>query len=198
MINNKDDYEDDCEKEEEDDFNKFPPKPTALFPRLDSISGGVDNSFSADNEQELGASAQGGTCSADADDEQGRKSGHQGGSCPGGGKWKEGSVTRGRQKKGHALTQPFKTPQKSQDSDNNDDDNRFTFQNMMSMMMYLSRVESDQWERQSKIEAEQREREHQLCREEMAIARKDARAQRQLMNMMMMSMLNRNRGGGGQ
>ena len=65
---------------------------------------------------------------------------------------------------------------------------------MMSMMMYQSRVESEQREHQSKIEVEQREREHLLCREEMAIAREDACAQRQLMNMMMMSMLNRNGG----
>ena len=60
--------------------------------------------------------------------------------------------------------------------------------------MYQSRVESEQQERQSKIEAEQREREHELRREEMAVARKDACAQRQLMNMMMMLMLNRNGG----
>ena len=60
--------------------------------------------------------------------------------------------------------------------------------------MFQSRVESEQRERQSKTEAEQREWEHQLCREEMAIARKDACAQRQLMNMMMMLMLNRNGG----
>jgi hypothetical protein len=38
-------------------------------------------------------------------------------------------------------------------------------------------------------------REYQLHREEMAIAREDARAQRQLMNVMMMAMLNRNGGG---
>jgi len=55
---------------------------------------------------------------------------------------------------------------------------------MMSMMMYQNRAES-----------EQREREYQLLREEMAIAREDARAQRQLMNVMMMAMLNRNGGG---
>jgi hypothetical protein len=60
--------------------------------------------------------------------------------------------------------------------------------------MYQSRAESEQRERQFKIVAEQRDWEHQLCREEMAIAREDARAQRQLMNMMMMAMLNRNGG----
>ena len=48
MINDRDDYEDDGEEEEEDNFNNFPPKPAALHPHLDRISGGVDNSFSAD------------------------------------------------------------------------------------------------------------------------------------------------------
>jgi hypothetical protein len=61
---------------------------------------------------------------------------------------------------------------------------------MMSMMMYQSRAESEQRERQFKINAEQRDQEHQLCREEMAIAREDACAQRQNMNVMMMAMLN--------
>ena len=134
MITDRDDYEDDGEEEEEEeDFNNFPPEPAALLPRLDSISRGVDNSFSADDEQGPGVSAQGGSRSAAADNEQGCKSGHQGGSRPGGGKRKEGSVTGGGQKKGCALTQPFKTPQKSRDSDDNDDDNGFTFQNMMSI-----------------------------------------------------------------
>ncbi len=57
-----------------------------------------------------------------------------------------------------------------------------------------SRVDSEQRERQSKIEAEQREREHQLPHEEMVIAHKDARGQRQLMNIIVMWMLNRNGG----
>ncbi len=56
--------------------------------------------------------------------------------------------------------------------------------------MYQSRAESEQRERQFKINAEQRDQEHQLCREEMAIAREDACAQRQNMNVMMMAMLN--------
>jgi len=89
----------------------------------------------------------------------------------------------GAQKKSRALTQPFKTPRKSRDNDDSEE-NGFSFQNMMSMMMYQNRAES-----------EQRECEYQLRREEMAIAREDARAQRQLMNVMMMAMLNRNGGG---
>ena len=80
----------------------------------------------------------------------------------------------------------------------------------MGMMMMQSRAESEQREHQSRIDAEQRDREYQLRlidaeqrdreyqlrREEMAIAREDARAQRQLMNVMMMAMLNRNGRGG--
>ena len=103
------------------------------------------------------------------------------------------TFVRGGQKKSRALTQPFKTPRKSRD--NNDEENGFSFQNMMSMMMYQNRAESEQRERQSRIDAEQRDWEYQLCREEMAIAREDARAQRQLMNVMMMAMLNKNGGG---
>jgi len=67
---------------------------------------------------------------------------------------------------------------------------------MMGMMMMQNRHESDQREQQNRIDAEQRDREYQLRREEMAIAREDARAQRQLMNVMLMAMLNRNGGGG--
>ena len=51
-------------------------------------------------------------------------------------------------------------------------------------------------ERQYKNDAELRDREFQLRQEEMAIAREDARAQRQMMNLMIMSMMNRNLGGG--
>jgi hypothetical protein len=103
------------------------------------------------------------------------------------------TIGRGGQKKSRALTQPFKTPRKSRDND--DEENGFSFQNMMSMMMYQNRAELEQRERQSRIDAEQRDREYQLHREEMAIAREDARAQRQLMNVMMMAMLNKNGGG---
>ncbi len=127
MINNRDDYEDDGEEEEEDDdFNNSPPKLAARLPRWDSIGGGIDNSSSADDEQGRGASALGGTRYAAAEDEQGCKSGHQGGSRPGGGKRKEGACRGKWQKKGRELTQPFKTPQKSRDSNDNDKDNGFT------------------------------------------------------------------------
>jgi hypothetical protein len=71
----------------------------------------------------------------------------------------------------------------------------------MHMMMMQNRMdnerreqmETDRREQQDRI-AEQREREYQLRREEMAAAREEAREQRQLMNLMFMSMLNKNGG----
>ncbi len=62
--------------------------------------------------------------------------------------------------------------------------------------MYQNRAKLEQRESQSRIDAEQRDCEYQLHREEMAMAREDARAQRQLMNVMMMAMLNKNGGEG--
>jgi hypothetical protein len=81
------------------------------------------------------------------------------------------------------------------------DDDGFLFGNMMCMMMHQSWIELEQREHQNKqrecqhrIDAEQREREYQLCCEDMAIARKEARAQRQLMIIIMMTLLNKNGG----
>jgi hypothetical protein len=65
---------------------------------------------------------------------------------------------------------------------------------MMGMMMMQNRLDNEQRERQYESESEQREQEYQLCREEMGIGREDARAQRQMMNIMLMSMLNKNGG----
>jgi hypothetical protein len=72
---------------------------------------------------------------------------------------------------------------------------------MMCMMMHQSWMESEQREClneqrecQHRIDAKLREREYELCCEEMAIAHEEARAQRQLMNVMMMSLLNKNGG----
>jgi hypothetical protein len=48
----------------------------------------------------------------------------------------------------------------------------------MGMMMMQNRMDNKQRERQYKSESEQREREFQLRREEMAIVRKEAWAQR--------------------
>ncbi len=59
--------------------------------------------------------------------------------------------------------------------DSNEDG--FLFGNMMCMMMHQNRIESEQREHQNeqrghqhKIDAKQREREYQLCCEEMVIA----------------------------
>ncbi len=69
------------------------------------------------------------------------------------------------------------------------------------MMMHQSQMESEQREHQNeqrkrkhKIDAKLRERKYELCHEEMMIAREEACAQRQLLNVMMMSMLNKNGG----
>jgi hypothetical protein len=52
--------------------------------------------------------------------------------------------------------------------------------------------QNEQREHQCKIDAELREHEYQLCCEEMAIVRKEAPVQRQLMNVMMMTLLKNN------
>ncbi len=56
-------------------------------------------------------------------------------------------------------------------------------------------METEQRERQMKADKEDRDREYQLRREEMAIQRKDNRAQRNMMNLMMMAMLGGHQGG---
>ncbi len=61
-------------------------------------------------------------------------------------------------------------------------------------MMMQNKMDNDGREQQNKFDTEQREREYQLRREEMVIAHEEARVQRQLMNLMFMSMLNRNGG----
>ncbi len=105
-------------------------------------------------------------------------------------------VRDGGQKISRAFaTMPFKTSRKksSRSMDNNNEDG-FLFKNVMCMMMHKNWIKSKQRERQNKqgerqhkIDAKQRERKYQLCREEMAIACKDACVQRQLMNVMMMA-----------
>jgi hypothetical protein len=106
------------------------------------------------------------------------------------------------QKKSLAFSMPFKTARKKSSchmDDSNDDG--FLFGSMMCMMMHQSRMESEQREHQNKqrehqhkIDAELREREYKLHREEMAIVREEAHVQRHLMNVMMMSLLNKNGG----
>ena len=109
----------------------------------------------------------------------------------------------GKNKKGSAFKQPLRIPRRSPSnaSDDGEGGDGWSFGNMMHMMMMQNRmdnerreqIETDRREQQDRI-AEQREREYQLRREEMAVAREEAREQRQLMNLMFMSMLNRNGG----
>ena len=64
----------------------------------------------------------------------------------------------------------------------------------MSMMMMQKRFDNEQKERQYQKESELREREFQLCCEEMAIVCEEVCVQRQMMNVMLMTMLNKNGG----
>jgi two-component sensor histidine kinase len=60
--------------------------------------------------------------------------------------------------------------------------------------MMQGRMDNERREQQYKNEVEQREREYQLRREEMALAHEEACEQRQMMNLMFMTMLNKNAG----
>ncbi len=100
----------------------------------------------------------------------------------------------GTQKKTKAFTQPLHIPKKSSSNTSDDGEDGYSVGNMMYMMMMQSRMDNERREQQFKSESEQREREYQLCWEEMVIAREEACEQRQPMNLMFMSMLNINRG----
>jgi hypothetical protein len=76
----------------------------------------------------------------------------------------------------------------SKDGNNN---NGFLFGQMMSYMVYQSRVESEQRDCQNRIDAERRVRECELCCKELAVQHKENHAQHQLMNVMM-AITNRN------
>ncbi len=101
----------------------------------------------------------------------------------------------GKQQKTKAFTQPLRIPRKSPSNTSDDGEDGYSFGNMMYMMMMQSRMDNERKGQQFKSESEQRKREYQLCWEEMAIARKESHEQRQLMNLMFMSMLNKNGGG---
>ncbi len=97
-------------------------------------------------------------------------------------------------KRSRSFSQPLKTPRKSSSGnsmDGNDNDG-FSFGEMMSYMMYQNRVKSEQRDRQNRIDAECREREYELCCEESAVQHEENRAQHQLINAMMMAIINRN------
>ncbi len=81
--------------------------------------------------------------------------------------------------------QPLRIPRKSPSSSSDDGSggDGFTFGNMMQMMMV-----------QNCMDQVNRDREYQLCRDEMAMANDEAHEQRQMMNLMFMAMLNKNIG----
>jgi hypothetical protein len=64
----------------------------------------------------------------------------------------------------------------------------------MHMMMMQSRLDNERREQQNKNNANQREHEYQLRHEEMALACEEACEQRQMMNLIFMSMVNKNAG----
>jgi hypothetical protein len=93
-----------------------------------------------------------------------------------------------------AFSQPLKTPRKSSSGHSKDgnDSNGFLFGQMMSYMAYQNRVKLEQRDRQNRIDAERREHEYELRCKELAVKCKENCAQRQLMNVMMMAILNKN------
>jgi hypothetical protein len=119
----------------------------------------------------------------------------------GGGGKRAGEPTRGggKKKKSSAFKQPLRIPRRSPSSSVASDDGEgggdgWSFGNMMHMMMMQHRMDNEQREQQRRIDSEQRDREYQLRREEMAMAREETREQRQLMNLMLMSMLRKDGG----
>ncbi len=113
------------------------------------------------------------------------------------------AISSGKRRVGEAsssreMRMPFKTSRKKSSCTDDSNDDGFSFGSMMCMM-HQSWMESEQRKRQNKqrehqhkIDAKLRERKYELCREEMAIACKEACVQRQLMNEMMMLLLNKN------
>jgi hypothetical protein len=85
-------------------------------------------------------------------------------------------------------------PRKSSldNSEDGNDNDGFSFGQMMSYMVYQNRVKSEQRDHQNRIDTEHREREYELCRKELAVQCKENGAQHQVMNVMMMAMIHRN------
>jgi hypothetical protein len=97
-------------------------------------------------------------------------------------------------RRSRAFSQQLKTTRKSllghsKDGNNNDG---FLFGQMMSYMVYQNRVELEQRDHQNRIDAEQRKHEYELHCKELAVQHRENCAQRQLMNVMMMAILNKN------
>ena len=119
----------------------------------------------------------------------------------GGGGKRAGEPTGGggTKKKSSAFQKPLRIPRRSPSSSVASDDGEgggdgWSFGNMMHMMMMQNRMDNEQREQQRRIDSEQRDREYQLRRDEMAMAREETREQRQLMNLMLMSMLRKDGG----
>ena len=94
-----------------------------------------------------------------------------------------------------AFAQPLRIPQKSPSNASDDGkESGWSFGNVMHMMMVQSRMDNKRREHQYKIESKQREREYQLHWEELANVHEKAWEQRKLMNLLFMSMLNKNGG----
>ena len=89
-----------------------------------------------------------------------------------------------------------KSPPSSERGSNNDRDesDSCSFGNVMSMMMMQNHFDNKKRGPQYQKESELRERGVQLRCEEMAIAREEACAQWQMMNVMLMTMLNKKGG----
>ncbi len=112
------------------------------------------------------------------------------------GKWSLGASMGGRQKKkSKAFSQPLRIARKSPSNASDEGEDGYSFGNMMYMTMMQNRMDNERREQQHKSDSEQRERKYQVLWEEMAIAREEARDQRQMINIMFMQMLNRNGGG---
>ncbi len=103
-----------------------------------------------------------------------------------GGKWSVGALSGGGQKKkSKAFTQPLWIARKSPSNASDEGEDGSSFRNIMYMMMM-----------QHKSNSKQRERKYQLHQEDMAITCKETHDRRQMMNLLLMKMLNRNGRGG--
>ncbi len=133
-----------------------------------------------------------------------------------GGSEKQKAGAGANPKRSHAFSQLLKKPKKSSLGNSKDGkyNNSFSFGHMMSYMMYHNRVELEQRDcqnridserreheyelhheelavQQNRIDSERREHEYELHHEELAVQHKENCAQRQLMNVMMMAILNK-------
>ncbi len=86
--------------------------------------------------------------------------------------------------------QPLWIPRKSLSNAGDEGDDEYSFGNVMYIMMMQNRMDNERREQQHKGDSEQREWEYQLRQEKMAIRHGETCDQRQMMNLMLMTMLN--------